>query len=362
MSCLLGRCAQATLSKKALLHNLSVIRGQAPHAKVVAMIKANGYGHGIRQVALRLDGHCDYFGVVSIEEALVVSGLEVKTPILLIEGPTTREELDECLRRRFAFVLHREEQLVWLEESRSLDAEVWVMLDTGMGHLGFSFEEHVRVLGRLQRARCAKNIVLMSHFACAEALEHESNLLQIRRFQSVVDAWKLPASFCNTAGVFHFPKQHYDIIRPGIGLYGAVRSLDHRLVPVMTLRSHVIAVRVLKEGQSIGYGGIYQCMRETRVAVVAMGYGDGYPLNHFDGLPVSIHGNRCCTLGKVAMDRLVVDISLMSHGSVKVGDDVEFWGENLDLEEVARKSQRSVYELLCGIQNRVKFTWDDAVE
>lgn len=354
----IGRCSAAVLSKSALLNNVSVIKRYAPGSGMVAMIKANGYGHGIRQTARRLDGMVDYLGVVSLDEACVVVDQGVKTPMLLIEGPQTQEEMHELLRRNIAFVLHNAEQLEWLERSEYVSASIWLMVDTGMGHLGFSMNEFDRVVARLRACRRLAQTVLMSHFSCADEKDHCMNQQQQNLFHDLAARWKGKSSWCNSAALFRFADCHYDFVRPGIALYGALRSVVPALKPVMTLKSKVIATRWLEKNASVGYGSLHRCERKTHVAVVAMGYGDGYPLNVENGLPVLIHGERYTSLGKIAMDRLVVDIT-NAASRILPGDEVVLWGEGLEVEEIALRSGRSAYELLCGIQNRVRFYWDD---
>lgn len=357
----LGRSAQAVLSRAALLANVRTLSEKTPGASLVAMIKANGYGHGIRQMARRLEGHVAYLGVVSIDEAVAIRDVGVQSSLLIIEGPATQEECQEAIRLSASIVIHREEQILWLEACIDQDKtiEVWLMVDTGMGHLGFEKAKISAILERLKSIKSVRKIVLMSHFACAEDSHNPMNQKQIQSFDKIRLRYSYLASLANSAAIFHYPSSHYDYVRPGIALYGGGGLSGGALQPVMTLRSKILVVRCLNPGDSVGYGAIFRCNRPTRIAVVAMGYGDGYPLNAHDNMPVLIGGRRYFTIGKVAMDRLVVDVTHACVSEVKVGDWAVMWGEGLPVEEVAKASGRSAYELLCGVQNRVQFCWQD---
>ena len=355
----IGRSAQAILSYPALKHNVDLIQKRAGKASMVAMIKANAYGHGIRQVARRLAHHCEILGVVSIDEAMIVRSVGVNTPILIIEGPASLEELYESGNRGYRVVIHSQEQLAWLQAYRGPAISVWLMIDTGMGHLGFSVTNAVQIYQVLKSAHQVASVVLMSHFSCADTPNHDLHHQQIQNFSQLSKQIDCKQSLTNSAGLFHSPSQHYDFIRPGLSLYGYVNGYEnHGLSPVMTLQSKIIAIREFLAGDSIGYGAIFKCTAPMRVAIIAIGYGDGYPLCNHDGFPVVIHNQVFYSVGKISMDRLVVDIT---HADVdlSVGDWAVLWGEKNPLEQIAKLASRSVYELLTGVQNRVKFIWQD---
>lgn len=360
---LTGRRAYACLSGAALLHNLACVRRQAPHAKVIAMIKANAYGHGIRSCARILCEEVDAFGVAHIDEAMILRAIGISTDIILMEGVYSTVELDLLLKNRCAMVCHNQEQLDWLENyDLQTPLFVWVKVDTGMGRLGFQPEMLGEVFARIHRMpQISKPFGLMSHFACANDHAHPLNQTQRRKFAALLDSFQGPVSICNSAAIWNFSDNHYDYVRPGIALYGVSPSSknvdDCNLRPVMTLKSKLIAIKTISSGQSIGYDATYVCTRDMRVGVVAIGYGDGYPRDVGDGAVVLIQSKRCAILGKVSMDMLVVDLSACLDAVI--GTEVVLWGEGLPIAAVAAATGRCTYELLCSVQHRVKFYWDE---
>lgn len=357
-----GRPMRATLSTDNLVHNLAVIKRTAPKSQVIAMVKSNGYGHGLRSVAQRLDHDVAWLGVASINEALALRDAGITGPILLMEGVFSAPEYHLASDYGFGVVVHNFAQLVWLADSKRRDLFVWLKVDTGMGRLGFALTDweqaYEQAVGLVSGA---DKIGLMSHFACASERAHPLNVAQQQAFHALVESKGIQASLCNSAGVLHFQDAHYDYVRPGLALYG-ISPCDetsahyYDLRPVMTLRSGIIAIKTFQVGDSIGYGADYVCQRPSRIAVIACGYGDGYPQNAPTGTPVLVAGNRCPVVGRVSMDMLTVDIT--DYPDVADDDSVVLWGEGLPLEDVAAVVQRSPYELLTGVQHRVQFKWE----
>jgi alanine racemase len=359
----MSRPVKAVLSAQNLLHNLSVIRQQAPHAKIIAMVKANAYGHGLRSVSRRLESEVDLLGVASIDEALALRQTGIKTPVLLMEGVFTENELEEAARENFHVVFHNREQLQWLNNN-SQKIHAWLKVDTGMGRLGFDLVEAEKIYQQLvQHPNVEKPVRIISHFACADEPEHLLNQRQIKLFEAFILRLETEYSLCNTAGIFTFPEQHYDFVRPGISLYGASpfdnkTGLDLGLKPVMTLQTKLIAVKKQSKGSFLGYGARFVCPEDMLVGVAACGYGDGYPRSAKDGTPVLLNGIRTQVLGRISMDMMAID--LRSCPAAKIDDPVILWGDGLPIEEVARFTDQVSYDLLTGMQNRVKFEWTDA--
>ena len=200
----------------------------------------------------------------------------------------------------------------------------------------------------------------MSHFACADDFEHLMNQKQVQTFHQFVEQLPGPKSFANSAAVFQFPQAHYNVVRPGLSLYG-ISSVRNKtasqlhLKPVMTLQTRLIAIRQFSQGSCIGYESNYTCPENMPVGVVAMGYGDGYSRSARNGTPVLVNGIRCPLVGRVSMDMMSVD--LRNCSTAKVGDPVILWGDQLPLEEVAAYTTGSPYDLVTGVQQRVKFYW-----
>jgi len=363
----MARKTLCTLSTANLLHNLEAIRTQAPKSKILAMVKANAYGHGIRSVSQRLQGFVDAFGVASIDEAMALRQAKVVTPITLIEGVFAPEELELAAEQGFSVVFHSEHQVRWLTQTKlSTKLKAWLKINTGMGRLGFSSEAGAVAMKALsESASIEQPVGIVSHFACADDPKHWLNAKQIAMFTSFAEQYPGEKSLCNSAGIFAFPKVHFDWVRPGLALYGAspingVTAESLGLKPVMTFKTEIIAVQKFKRGESVGYGAGFVCPEDMPVGIASVGYGDGYPRLVSRGTPVLIDGERCPIIGRIAMDMAAVD--LRPCADAIVGDKVTLWGEGLPVEELAEHSDRVSYDLLTGVQNRVRFEWKADVE
>jgi alanine racemase len=356
----------ALLSTENLQHNVAVIRERVGSAKIIAMIKANAYGHGIRSVALRLAGSVDFFGVASLEEAFILEDCGIKTPIILMQGLFSKEDFFLAIKKSFHIVVHQQKHLEWLGNITHKDAiNLWLKVDTGLGRLGFSMveaEKAYRVLS--EHSAVQKPLPILSHMACADHKEHPLNALQIAAFQDYIADKEGAFSLANSGTIFHFPECSYDYVRPGLALYGASPCRNDSvellgLKPVMTVQSVVMAIYAFHKGESIGYGARFTCLEDMRVAIVAFGYGDGYPAQARDGAPTMIRGQECPLVGAVSMDMMAVD--LKNAPTAEVGDPVILWGEALPVERLLPYTNNSAWNILTGVQNRVKFIWSDPV-
>jgi len=359
----MSRTAIAVLSTENLLHNLQVIKGNlAPKTKVIAMVKANAYGHGLRSVSSRLDNHIDMLGVASIDEAQALRKAGVNAPIMLAEGVFEPNELLIASAEKFHVVFHNESQILWLEKSTlPTPLQSWIKVDTGMGRLGFPADKAKHFHTRLSSCpQAASSVKIMSHFACSDEVDHPLNQKQIQTFKELTHNINGERSLCNSAAVFNFPDHHYDYVRPGLALYGispiANKSAEElNLKPVMTLQTSLISVQMMKKGASIGYGARYICPDDMPVGVIAFGYGDGYPITAKDGTPVLVNNTECHLIGRVSMDMITVDLRRCPQA--KVGDPVILWGAGLPLEKVTAHTQNIAWDILTGVQHRVKFLW-----
>jgi alanine racemase len=360
---IMGRPGIAVLSRDNLRHNARILRKQAGSAKLLAVVKADAYGHGSVQVAKELApknglAHVDGFAVACLGEALNLKVLQTGLPILLIQGLHDPDQLKRAILEGFEVVLHSPEQLAWLEGADCpKDGRFWVKIDTGMGRLGICPSDMDTFCQRL--ARLTNTLpVLMGHFACADIQGHPLNQKQIDLFQSCTQRPNRGKSLCNSAGMLAFPDCHFDWVRPGLALYGVnplhtSHCLDLR--PVMTVKSRLVAVKVLKEGSCVGYGQTYTCPQTMPVGIVGFGYGDGYPAAMKMGAPVWIGGQRCPLIGRVSMDMMTVD--LRPAPWARLGDEVELWGNNMALEEVAPWSPSHTWHMLTGLQARLPRRW-----
>lgn len=350
------------ISQQALHHNLRVVRSAAPYARVLAMVKADAYGHGARVVAETLQ-ECDGFGVAFLDEALALRAAGIQRPITVLEGVFSEMEMFEAVRQQLALVVHQEEQVSLIENCRlSGPVDVWLKVDTGMHRLGFSPEAAITAFRRLRAARVVGEIGLLTHFASADELHSELTEKQISRFRAVQQVVSrngeraVPDSLANSAAILAWPAAHGSWVRPGIMLYGGSPFPDRTaaelgLRPVMTLTSRLIAVRPLKRGESVGYGATWTAPRDTRIGVVAIGYGDGYPRHAANGTPVLVGGRRVPLVGRVSMDMITVDLGDLPFG---VGETCVLWGEGLPADEVAAHAGTISYELFCKVTARVR--------
>jgi alanine racemase len=350
------RPARALIDAHALRHNLNRVRQAAPNAKVMAVVKANAYGHGLVRVARILLG-ANAFGVASFEEGLALRNAGVAHPICLLEGFFDTEELTLLNHYRFMPVLHHESQLQQLEQSRdSNPIDVWLKVDTGMHRIGFAPEVAAQMRKRLEACPQVQRIRMISHFANADDTADTTTQQQIDRFKSLVNGWGLECSLANSAGVLGWPQSHADWVRPGIMLYGVSPLLgksaaELQLQPVMTLTSRLIAVNRHRKGERVGYGGEWVCPEDMPVGVVAIGYGDGYPRHARSHTPVLVNDRRVSLIGRVSMDMITVD--LRTQANAEVGDPVVLWGKGLPAEEVAEHAGTIGYELLARLPQRV---------
>ena len=349
----------ATVSRAALHHNYNKIREKAPSSKIMAMVKANAYGHGLATVALALK-EADALRVASIEEALLVRKIGVQTELVLMEGIFREEELSLIQTHHLTQVVHHWPQIQALKNFKgtySTPFRVWIKINTGMNRLGFSLEEFDEAYQVLSTLPQVKLIGMMTHFSQADEPDSPQTHLQIARFNQAVGERVGAKCLANSAGILAWPQSHEDWVRPGLILYGAspfqhTTALDYDLQPVMTLSSEIIAIRELSAGDKVGYSGTWESPHAAcRVGIVAMGYGDGYPWHARNGTPILVAGQKTQTVGRISMDMLAVDLSSLK--SVKVGDPVILWGEGLPIEAVAKGAGTIPYELFCRFTERV---------
>jgi alanine racemase len=356
----MSRAAQAIINLSALTHNLQRAKAAAPSAKTLAVIKANGYGHGIVRVAKALVSDADSFAVASLEEALELRDAGIHKPIVLLEGFFDASELPTILQHDLNIVVHHHSQLEILRKTKPVNAKlnVWLKIDTGMHRLGFATENAKTVWNELKANTLVSSITLMTHLANADDQQDSYTDVQLERFAQCTDDLPAPRSIANSAGILGWPSTHGDFNRPGIMLYGSNpfnsgTGADVGLKPVMTLQTQLIAVHHFKKGEPIGYGGTWKCPQDMPVGVAAIGYGDGYPRHAGSGTPVLVNGKRAQLAGRVSMDMIGID--LRNTPDAQVGDSVILWGEGLPIDEIARCASTISYELMCGVTQRVKF-------
>lgn len=356
----MSRRPLAQINLSALAQNVEHIQSLAPQSKILAVLKANAYGHGLLAVAAQLP-QASAFGVARIDEALMLRAGGIVKPIVLLEGFFDADELPQIVASNLQVVVHDRRQIQALVQAK-LDApvSVWLKINSGMHRLGIQPEEFSELYQQLwQSPNVLKPMKLMTHFACADEPDNPATTKQLALFMQTIAGVDAELSIANSAGIVQWPQSHGHWIRPGLAIYGVSpmvsgRSNQHGLRPVMTFSSSVIAVRHVKQGDAVGYGGGWIAPKDTRLAVVAIGYGDGYPRNAGSGTPMLIGGKRYPIAGRVSMDMTMLDIG---DDEVAVGDKVVLWGEDLPVEEIAERVQTIPYELLCNITSRVQFRY-----
>ena len=350
----MARPIRAEISLEALRHNYAVARQHASHSRVLAVVKANGYGHGIERVSRAL-GAADGFATLEIDGAVALRDRGFAGEILLMEGFFEERELAELCRARLATAVHCEEQLRMLERAAGGEGlDVYLKVNTGMNRLGFAPGVARAALDRLQASGRARTVTLMTHFANADGPQGVAEA--VRRFEMAFAGTRLPRSLANSAAILAHPETHHQTVREGVALYGATPFADRPaatlgLRAAMTLRSRLIAVQPIEAGETVGYGSTYRAERAMRIGVVACGYADGYPRHAPNGTPVLVDGERVPIAGRVSMDMLTVDLRAVP--GAHVGSEVTLWGSGLAVDEVAARAGTVGYELLCALAPRV---------
>ncbi|MDD5267792.1 MAG: alanine racemase [Methylococcales bacterium] len=356
--------AYAVLDLEAAAHNVQRVRDYAPNAKIMAVIKANGYGHGLLRIAEALQA-VDAFAVARVDEGIRLRKAGIKTRIAVLEGFTCAEELDELLHYQLDAVVHSFIQVEILESRAERGRiAIWLKLDTGMNRLGFKPNQFNLVYQRLTQCSIIRQpINLMTHLANADDKQDATTLKQIRWFNDTL-ATLAPElqlaserSIANSAGILAWQEALTDWVRPGIMLYGISPFSDSTgeqlgLKPLMSLHSRLIAVKRIAKGDKVGYSGTWVCEKPTTLGVAAIGYGDGYPRYAKAGTPVLVNGQRVPLIGRVSMDMITVDLETQPNANP--GDPVTLWGNGLAVEEIALCADTIAYTLVCGVTQRVQ--------
>ncbi len=347
------RPIQAHINLSALENNLQVAR-RATSARLMSIIKADGYGHGMLRVAEALSAS-DGFALLGIQDAARLRDSGFRQPILMLEGFFGAEDLEPVCEYNLTCVIHSAWQIDLLDAyPKNAGLDVWLKINSGMNRLGFTPQQATQATEQLRRHRAVREITLMTHFANADEACGIAEPLAL--FNDFAAPYRMPRSLANSAALLRYPESHGDWVRPGLMLYGASPFVDadaqqFGLKPAMTLSSRIIAIQDLRAGDEIGYGGLFRTEHAMRVGIVACGYADGYPRHAPNGTPVLVDGQAAQTLGRVSMDMLHVDLSKLPQADV--GSLVVLWGEGMPIEEVARAAGTASYELMCALTDRV---------
>ncbi len=348
------RPIQAHINLGALEQNLWFARRKAPCTRIMAVIKANGYGHGLSRVAEALSA-ADGFAVLDILDAVQLRELGFRQTILLLEGAFTAEDMALVAQYNLVCTIHSEWQLALLDSYPGREnLDIWLKINNGMNRLGFTPPQATAMLEQLRRHPAVREITLMTHFANADEARGIAEPLAL--FNDFASAFHVPRSLANSAALLRYPQSHGDWVRPGIMLYGAspfaeTSAQQLGLKPAMTLSSRIIAVQNLRAGDELGYGALFRADHDMKIGIVACGYADGYPRHALSGTPLLVDGQPSRTLGRVSMDMLYADLSRLPGAGV--GSSVTLWGEGLPIEAVAGAAGTVGYELMCALAARV---------
>lgn len=346
-------------------HNLAVARQRSPRSKLWAIIKADGYGHGLER-SMRGFAGADGLSLTDFDDAIRLRELGWQKPVLLLEGVNSAATLRLAAEHRIHTVVHCAEQIEMLEKTHLDTAQgpqmdVYLKINTGLNRLGFLPEHAASAHARLTAVPAVASISLMTHFANSYAYgtTHPGISVseQVMRFRAIGRQLGGECSLCDSATVLAVPNAYADWIRPGVMLYGAtcfpgVAASSLGLLPAMTLESEIIGVQHITAGESVGYGSRFFAENSMVIGVVACGYINGYPRSIRDGAPVLVNGVRTRVVGRVSMDKLTVDLTPVA--AARVGSKVTLWGQGLPIEDVASAADTICCELMCGVSNRAR--------
>lgn len=356
----MSRPAVAYIDQAAFAQNIRFLQSQASESELLLVVKADAYGHGVENLLPAFKGR--RVAVACAEEALKLFELGFSGEVVLLEGLFNEDCVQKLSGTSSVFAIHTVEQLDRLEKLGYV-GRVWLKIDSGMHRLGLSAAEFDECLRRITASEKIELETVMTHFASADDRRTESMASQVRRFKEMLSQSSLEQvqpmpslSLCNSAALLLHSECHEQIVRPGIALYGGsaaplISSVKEGLQPVMHLKSQVIALREIEMGETVGYGDTWTALRKSRIATVAMGYGDGYPRHAPSGTPVIVNGQRASIAGRVSMDLITIDVTDVAN--VQLGSEVEFWGTALSIDEVAEHVGTISYQLSTAITARV---------
>jgi alanine racemase len=352
------RPTTATVNLDAIVDNYRLASESAPGSASIAVIKSNAYGHGMLEVAHKLEALVPAFAVAMIDEAVQLQDAGISKPILILQGVNHAADYAEAAARGFWLMLHQREQVQALLSLRRIPPlKTWIKLDTGMHRFGLTTDELDQLLPDLVSSdNVQANPVLCTHLACADELTGPLTQQQVNMVRNCADKYQLKLSIANSAGILFWPQSHADWNRPGYMLYGqcpsgSFDSQSSGLRAAMSMNSEVVAIRHIEAGEGVGYGLDWVAERHSKIGTIPIGYGDGYPRHAPGGTPVLVNGKRVPLTGRVSMDAISVDLTDLD--SVETGDPVELWGDTLSVNELASVAGTIGYEILAGLTGRV---------
>ncbi len=355
-----SRPTWAEVDLSALRHNVRLLADLAAPATLMAVCKANAYGHDVRLVAPVFDSMPEVamLGVASVDEGATLRKMGIAKPILLLSAMLP-EEARSAVRARLTPTIWTRELGLSLQQAAEKEktrADFHFKVDTGMGRLGFRYEEAREAFCSLRDLDRLDLRGIYTHMASADEDEDDLTPVQLKRFQNFVREVEPPQDVVihagNSATTMRYPQARFEMVRPGIALYGSnpLPSFTLDLRPVMTWKARVTSLKTIPQGASVSYGAQWTAPKNTRVAVVSVGYADGFRRSLSNRAYILINGTRCPVIGRVTMDQIMVDVSGMM---VHLGDEATLFGRGLPVEEMATGADTISYEILCGVSSRV---------
>ncbi|MEH6550166.1 MAG: alanine racemase [Pseudomonadales bacterium] len=353
----MARPAQAIIDLAALRHNYLLAQSLSGDGQVLAVVKANAYGHGAVEIARALEPLAPALGVACIEEAMELRNAGIQCPILLLEGTFTADEVEVASAQSFWLMVENTQQVeAILGASIEAPVRVWLKIDTGMHRLGILPEQVAEYYQRLRASfNVNDDITLATHLASGDDLDSDFTEVQLACFDQAVVGIKASHSIANSPGLLAWPQARRGWNRPGFMLYGnsplaGSHPEGDKLKPVMTLKSSVIGLRDIQPGESVGYANSWTAERPSRIATVAMGYGDGFPRHTPNGTPVLVDGQRVPLVGRVSMDMITLDVTELDN--IEIGSEVILWGVDITANELAISAGTIGYEVLTRMPLR----------
>lgn len=362
--------ARARIRLDTIRQNLQTIKERAPDARILAVVKANAYGHGMVPVAQSLSD-VDAFGVARLAEARTLRDAGLSNAIVLLSGVPDADGIDEALALDVDLVFHDEAQIAWLLDRSNSLPFAWLKIDTGMHRLGIAPEVVQSSIDRLSDR--VGRLGLMTHFASADETDSADTARQLDRFLALLLNFDGEVSIANSAALFGWGNELERLsaavgekslwIRPGLALYGISPFLGRTgpelgLAPAMQFESRLLSVKRIPAGARVGYGGSWEAGSDTVLGILAAGYGDGYTRYIPTGTPVLVGGREVPVVGRVSMDLTAVDLG--KGATDAVGDPVVLWGEKLPVERVATHANTIPYQLLTGVTHREAPIYENA--
>lgn len=359
----------ATIDFKLIEQNLSVIRSYTPE-KFFAAVKGNAYGHGLAEVSRFLGEQSHLLhglAVGRIDEALLIARYNIKNNILVMDGFVNVEELNLLLEHNFEFVINDFTQLqLLLDNHKKYRKKLWIQVDIGLNYLGFRLDDLTKIFDILHQYKFDLSfVILFLHLPVASNSKHPKTIEQMYTIDSIIKTYGVKCSFAASGCVFSHKKSSYYMSRIGSAIYGInplhsqsehYHQVNIQLKTAMSLRAPILSIRNIKKGESVGYGANWLARQNMRIAIVGIGYGDGYPREGADGAPVLINNYQTHIVGKISMDKLAVVIPY-DNDKIYIGDWVTLWGPDLSINEIANHFKTSAAVLFTGLTSRIRYKY-----